>query len=40
MILGFQLENDYPIDMSLEERLRIQQRSLDLFHKYYFHLWD
>lgn len=40
MILGFQLENNYPIDMSLEERLKIQKHSLYLFNKYYFHLWD
>lgn len=40
MIVGFQLENNYPSDMTLEERLRIQQRALALFHQHYFHLWD
>lgn len=40
MILGFQLENNYPSDMSLEQRLKRQQRALALFHQHYFHLWD
>lgn len=40
MILGFQLENNSPINMGLEERLQRQQRALILFHQHYFHLWD